>query len=569
MRAVFAFSLALSAALSCAGQAGKATGTGSGGSGGASGYARCTTDEHCGQAAGCVAGTCLPRGASIASPLAAEIRPEGASAQAAFTEFAAVPAGGAWMLKASASVAVTAAFTSINKPDSFPSTSNVVLEIPSLIPGRPALTFEATTASATKTASLTVPDFIRGRSGTLSLIPLAPANQKFPPFKFSVAVPTTGSALYDVAAPTVTVMMLPSENLTPHGILVDALNDPKTTYAARAFQNGTQVSNSAATTPYGTFALQVPAAFAAGEVVIELSPSTASGDPWVTLKAMTLSGANPDLGTITLPTYQVPDPTKDLPVVFAVQGGDAPGTPVAGAAFRAVTTLAADDRGVTRFWRDATTDADGNASLFLVPGANRMPRTYDVSVVPAAGAPYAAKCVQQPVLTGGNIGTIQLSRRPVLSGTVSSALGAVVPGVTVVATRDAAAARVGVCAATAPTTVSTTTDATGAFSLALDPGVYQIDYDPPAGSSAPRLTQRDVDVSVTVGRPVQLPAPALIEGDVRDAADMPLRNATIRIFEPRCATVAGCTTPPWLRAETQSDANGHFRAVVAANPGQQ
>ena len=44
---------------------------------------------------------------------------------------------------------------------------------------------------------------------------------------------------------------------------------------------------------------------------------------------------------------------------------------------------------------------------------------------------------------------------------------------------------------------------------------------------------------------------------------MPLPNATIRIFEPLCAKTDGCTLPPILRAETQSDDEGHFRAIVA------
>ena len=59
------------------------------------------------------------------------------------------------------------------------------------------------------------------------------------------------------------------------------------------------------------------------------------------------------------------------------------------------------------------TDANGNASAFLIGGANRTPRTYDVSVVPLAGTPYAAACVQRQVLTGGDRTTIMLSRRPV------------------------------------------------------------------------------------------------------------------------------------------------------------
>jgi hypothetical protein len=64
-----------------------------------------------------------------------------------------------------------------------------------------------------------------------------------------------------------------------------------------------------------------------------------------------------------------------------------------------------------------------------------------------------------------------------------------------------------------------------------------------------------------------LPQPYLIEGDVVDATGKPLPNATIRIFEPLCPKTDGCTLPPILRAETQSDDVGHFRAIVALPSG--
>ena len=135
-----------------------------------------------------------------------------------------------------------------------------------------------------------------------------------------------------------------------------------------------------------------------------------------------------------------------------------------------------------------------------------------------------------------------------------------------VASRDATSARV--CATsttTGPTTFTTSTDENGYYELYLDPGSYQVDYDPPSGSSAPRLTKPQLDINADVAHvvlPVQLPAAALIEGDVFDSDDVTrLPNATIRLFEP-CAQ-AGCTDPPVLRAETQTDLQGHFRAVVA------
>ena len=76
----------------------------------------------------------------------------------------------------------------------------------------------------------------------------------------------------------------------------------------------------------------------------------------------------------------------------------------------------------------------------------------------------------------------------------------------------------GACAAAATTPSSTTTDAGGIFQLPLDPGTYQLDYDPPSGSSAPRFTDPvdfvvgDSDSGQTLRHDVPLPAGGLVRG---------------------------------------------------------
>ena len=106
-----------------------------------------------------------------------------------------------------------------------------------------------------------------------------------------------------------------------------------------------------------------------------------------------------------------------------------------------------------------------------------------------------------------------------------------------------------------------TTDVRGIFTLPLDPATYQIDYDPPDGSSAPRLTEFgvEIDVGSDMPRTVRLPPAAMVDGTVVAANGTPLPNATIRMFDAGTAT-----TPTMLRAQTQSDGNGRFRAIVAA-----
>jgi hypothetical protein len=516
--------------------------TGSGGSGGSSGYGRCSAAANCAPGEGCVVGICVPRPVPSSPGWTVEMRPPGTSQNAIITEFTNLPSDGIWTLKSSTAVALTAGFAAANSTTVFPSVANIVLEMPSLIPGRPPLSFETALQQA---SSITVPESLRTRSGTLRLIPLPPADQASPPYAFSALIPETG---FDLG-----VFTLPSSNL-PFGILLNAFSEPKPLYTARAYINGTQVSNAAMTQMDGRFVVWIP--FVTGPIRVELAPPT-MGDPWFIFNDVVLATTNQNLGTVKLPPYQNPNQT----VVVKVQG-DAPASePIVNAAVRAAATLSTDSLGVTRFWRNATTDTSGNATMQLIPGAAEQARTYELTVVPPASSAYASTCVERQVPVNGVVSEpIIPPRRRKLKGVISS-LGAPVSGVTVVATRDPASARL--CSIIGPTTFTSITDPDGSFALAVDPGIYQVDYAPPAGSSAPRLTEFNVDITSDVERPVQLPLPALIEGIVIDAVDAPLPNATVRIFEPRCG-MPGCTTPPLLRGETQTDLQGHFRAVVAA-----
>ena len=536
-----------------------------GGAGSSGNYPRCSMDAQCGSMRLCVEGTCLPPPGASALPWAVEIQPFSPSQAAMLTEKMMEPGGNSWALQADRALELGATFDADAANAStitFPSSANALLEISSLIPGRPPLTFEGAVRVSDKTATITVPEGIQSRSGTpslsgtLRLIPLAPADQSSPPYRFSALIPATGSVLRDAAAPTMTTFRLAPYN-RPSGVLVDALGAPKVGHTARAFLGGTLVSSAAVTQTDGRFVLLIPGTVTE-EVNVQIAPASSGYDPWYIFNKRALAD---DLGTVKLPAYQVPNPDRDPPFVFKVQGPAASAEPVAGATVRATTILSApptDPVGTTRFWRTAMTTSEGRAEMFLIPGANNTTRAYTVDVVPPAGTAYAATCQTKQLLAGGEVVTVELPRRPVLSGTVMSALGGVVSGVTVVATRDPGSPND--CSLSPPTTVSVVTGADGSFQLPLDPGTYQLDYDPPAGSSSPRMTEFEVAVDADVVRPVLLAAPAIIEGDVQDAVGMPLPNATVRIYQPRCDT-QGCKTP-FLRAKTQTDLGGHFRAVV-------
>jgi hypothetical protein len=475
-------------------------------------------------------------------------------------------------LTADASVSLSISFTSLaTPPTKVPSSASVILAAPALIPGRPSLTFQTNLTLGATAATLLIPDGARGRQGRVTLVPISPADQTSPPFSFDVDIPTDRATL---------TLDLPATSYTISGTLVDSFMTGKGQFYARAFdmsadptQPGDLISTKPltaentpnATTEPGHFVMLLPALIGsrpitAAPIRIELTP-IGSTDPWFTFAPMTLAATGTDLETIELPvysnvnTFQVTahgtDPTMGLDEA------------VAGASVRAYTKMdGGDSRGSTMFLRDAMTDTTGTASFSLIPGDSRTPRPYTLSVVPPPGSVWMTVCMSDvPVSWNGMnappalLVDVPLAQRPVLAGTVLTATGIAVGNVRVTATR-APAPTIPCLTDPGPTTV--TTDARGMFTLPLDPGSYQFDYDPPDGSAAPRLTE-ELDVSDSMTRTVRLAAPVVVDGQVVTGAAMPLPNATIRMF-------AAGTMPPLLLAQTQSDGMGHFRAVLASPP---
>jgi hypothetical protein len=550
----------------CAGDSSSAPGVGPGGSngtggGGASGV-HCTTAD------------CVPT-VSVHLAWAVEIDPSSGQSSAATEENPAIDLyGGGMPLDLVAAQATTVGVT-LTAPTgvSVPSAANVVLTVPSLIPGRPALTFQAPTAGAStgmSAATLTVPNDRLGSMATLTLVPLPPADQVSPPRSFSAALANVLS------------VNLPTDDLMVRGTLLSAIaKAPTSTFVARAFQGGTQVSSAPPTASAdGTFQLVVPsAAAAANPLTIQLTPQSQT-DPWFVSTPISLSSSPSaqSLGTIMLPAYLNVNQFN-----LIVESADT-SAKVSGAVVTAQATIGTSaggttsTAGTTEFARSGTTDANGVASLSLLPGSANTPLPYVITVTSPTNSPYASQCLGSiGVKSGGstvNVASapsltptpVTLATRAVLTGTVSDSHGYAVANVSVTATPRPVAS--GACAAAATTPSSTTTDAGGIFQLPLDAGTYQLDYDPPSGSSAPRFTDPvdfvvgDSDSGQTLRHDVPLPAGGLVEGVAFVFGGMqPLTSATIRFFEPRC-TGADCATPPWLRGQTVTDGNGNFQIVV-------
>ena len=529
----------------------------------------CSNDSPCGSEGVCVASRCVARAANTAT-WAIEIDPPLRSG-AELTELPSVGSARP-AITASAEFELTIPFRgSKDVGADLPSRASVIVTVPSQIPGRPDLAFQGSleldtadpmSGTTNATARVRMPDALRGQMAAVSLIPLSPSDVTTPPHTFAIRVPLVGQPFSGED--------LPTNARAVRGLVLDAFDNAKVGFTARAFRNGVLVSTMATTTatgtnPAGNFVLILPGNTPGDGITLELAPMSGSSDPWVSYPGLSLTQPSTDLGPIKLPPLLTTTPFQ-----VTVHGGDAGGTPVSGATIRAHTALEGGDARVSaRFVRDGVSDGGGTANMSLMPGATGNPRPYTLSVVPPPGSIWATQCfdnvpAQWPA--GAQVTLLRavtLPRRAKITGDLLSASGVPVASATVTAIGgDAPRPH---CLA-GPTATSTTTDAAGSFTLPLDPGTYQLEFDPPAGSPFPRLIQSDLRVmTADAHRTVVLPTPALVEGDVLKAPGVPLPDATVRLFESLCPATGPCTA--LLRATTLTDASGHFRAFVAASAG--
>jgi hypothetical protein len=232
--------------------------------------------------------------------------------------------------------------------------------------------------------------------------------------------------------------------------------------------------------------------------------------------------------------------------------------PVAGATveFRAPELVDARTGAVGRFRASpVTTDADGRFEALLVPG------TFDVVVRPPATEDAAALGVQATRVTLSDaVGELlegqvfELPPRFTWGGTVAAPDGRHVPGASVLASARGAYTSGGAdLAMLFNRSGATTSDDTGAFTLPLDRGLYDVAVKPPAGSGFPWAIVRDVAIGATSGnfvREVVLEAPVTLGGTLRGVGDVPIEGAELRAFaivaemgaSPRAIEVARATT---------------------------
>jgi len=530
----------------------------------------CQTDLDCTASTvtlACVSGSCIERGLPQTT-WAIEIVPTNDSAAAPTGLAALTLDDDELVLTADAKVVVTA---SLAPGSSLTGGSHVVATLPPGVPGRSDQQFEAEWAAAADGGvsqfSLTVPTGALGQTAMLRILPLPPRDSAQPPVWTKVTL-----------APAVDVPINNNYDFVT-GYLLSALQKPIGGFNARAFQAGQLISNVASVGDNGFFRLSIPPENANADpnhfFTIELAPTDSSGPyPRFTTNSIPLQQANTDLGNLPLPPFGAPSSFR-----FVIT--DPTGAPVNGAAVTLRTSFSTiNGNGIADYARSGYSDQDGHVDLALLPGTADMARPYEIAVVPPGGSALGIACrTSFPITVGASTSSvtppvaarIDLPAKVALAGTILSANGLPVSGVSIAATMvtaDASQICVDV-AARAPASGSSGSD--GNFRLLVDPGTYQIDYDPPAGAPVPRLTENGMTaVAVTpdgVGdHVVQMMPGALVRGSVLGPDGQGLPSAGVRFFEIKCSGDAACfgsnRVEPLLVAETHTDAQGQFRAIL-------
>lgn len=269
-----------------------------------------------------------------------------------------------------------------------------------------------------------------------------------------------------------------------------------------------------------------------------------------------------DVGTVRLPPHPLPRPFR-IPV--ALVDAEARRLPVVGATVRLETRIMTSGPGATAiFVQEAQSGLDGVAQMSLIPGGIENAQHYTMQIVTPSGAPAASTCVDNFAV--GAVGaaeptpttaTVELARRPVLSGRVQLSDGTAVPAAVVTAFRTASLPGLPACDALAflgPTSVNT--DERGSFEMQVEPGVYRIEIRPPAGARSALFAEAGVAVTGEgLQRDFVMREGLLLEARVLDTTGGPCAQCQVAVYDP-----AGGEAP--LRAEAITDAEGRFRTVV-------
>ena len=254
------------------------------------------------------------------------------------------------------------------------------------------------------------------------------------------------------------------------------------------------------------------------------------------------------------------------------------GEPVVGATVVFTTELSGGsltantyDACTATYKRTAITDGDGVARLWLLPGSETAERLYRLTILSPATSPYRSYANSQHAIKrtlGGLLPKIELARRHELSGIIVDADGEPLDGARIEAE---GVLPTDVAPGVPPTSTSAETDATGAFTLYVDPGTFHLHVTPREGAPVPRFSLLDKEISASAsGLELTAPAARIWRGKLLlppTKGDGP-RPATAGFTVNSYATVPKSTTQNGaaLRASAITDESGSFAFVVPATP---
>jgi len=475
--------------------------------------------------------------------------------------------------------------------------ATITLQRPSRIPGGPLYVDSATSGAAMANGdsfSIDVPRLALGDdpytltitpSDSDPIVPDGPTPAELAP-PLTIQVDATDNvtgldvALGEGTLRTVTGRVVDATGVGVEGVRVSAQGRFD---AARPLE---RVSTVAVTDSYGIYTIFV--AEAAYPIVDIVGHPTDNTGLTLRLRDVPADQASQQVGDLRLPGIGSPIQVT-LPVAGVTGAGQS--APVVGASVVVTTQLddPAHPTQVTTFQATGSTDAQGNATLSLIPAGTTL-RDYHVRVSPSPTSEFASVWDQvvQIGSGGGVLAQLVLPHRLAVTGTLLDADGAPATGVTMVAkpalrfTLALDTTTQGVISNLQPPSATTQED--GSFFVWVDPDLaglaasYDLEAQPPAGARVPRWTFPDVsitDTSANVDKgDLTLPPGRHVRGRIVDRLGEVVSGSEVRIYEPltdvSLCNIAGlsadCVLPAALRALDRSDDQGIVRLVLPDPP---
>lgn len=312
----------------------------------------------------------------------------------------------------------------------------------------------------------------------------------------------------------------------------------------------------------GVFAFKVPAGVESYTVRVERSPD---GEPVPTMecagRVLGIMGADQKqaIGDVTLPPFRFAEPyavkvvgVDDLPVAQAT---------VTFTAALAVSAPNGYKECSASFTQSGITDSEGKVTLKLLPGDAKN-RSYSVTVVSPASSPYASQWLASVEVgpQGGALQAFVLDRRYVLRGRVETTGERPVPGAIIEAGAIASGEAL---SALPPSKASATTDATGAYELHVDPGVYNIDIRPPVDLALPAfgLTAKSIQGNLD-GVLFIVPEAKALRGRILDPTGHELPSAQVKVYDLVPELEKPLKHKAVLRGSSVTDPSGSFALLL-------